>query len=163
MLFYLHTNMAVKWLILSVIVILFISGCSIGDKTKAVVTDVDEKTQEQEIIDVEEQELEEDGEVLEKENETIEDAETEINESEDEPEEKLPPGTHTITIKDLKLDPQELTIKKGDTVVWKHEDKWEDNTQHYLAAHSNEFRSEQYMYYGDTFNHTFDDVGTFTY
>ncbi len=168
--------MTVKWLILFVIVILFISGCSVGDKTKAVVTDAGEETQEQEpseedkqvkdekeTVDVTEQESEEESKLPEEENETGEDGETELNESQEEEQtEESPPGTHTITIKDLKLDPQELTIKKGDTVVWKHEDKWEDNTQHYLAAHSNEFRSPLF-YYGEEFEHTFDEAGTFTY
>lgn len=163
MLLYLQRDMAVKWLILFVIVTLFISGCSVGDKTKAVVTDAGEESREQEIIDVEEQELEEDGEVPEEKNETGEDRETELNESQEEEQtEELPPGTHVITIKDLKLDPQELTIKKGDTVVWKHKDRWEDNTQHYLAAYSNEFRSPLF-YYGGEFEHTFDEAGTFTY
>ena len=81
-----------------------------------------------------------------------------------EEKEELPPGTHNIIIKDLKLEPQKLTIKKGDIIVWKHEDTWEkgESTRHYIAAHSNEFRSP-IMFYGDTFEHTFEKEGTFTY
>ena len=86
------------------------------------------------------------------------------NKSVEEEKEELLPAANTIIIKDLKLDPQELTILKGDTVIWKHEDTWEQegSTRHYLAAHSNEFRSP-ILFYGDTFNHTFNKNGTFTY
>lgn len=74
-----------------------------------------------------------------------------------------PTNQFTILIKDLKLIPQELTVKKGDTVTWKHQDKGDgDDTRHYLAAHSNEFRTP-ILCYGDTFSHTFNTVGTFTY
>jgi len=101
-------------------------------------------------------------EVVEADNTSVEE-ENEEQGIEEEKEELLP-AANTIIIKDLKLDPQELTILKGDTVIWKHEDTWEQegSTRHYLAAHSNEFRSP-ILFYGDTFNHTFNKNGTFTY
>lgn len=159
--------MGVKTLIILVALVILISACSTEEKTIPVVTDITaevvREVQEEGINDSE-------GEI--KENETIEIeeiTEEEINESEEEKEEEtsppiLPPGTHVITIEDLKLNPRELTIKKGDTVIWNHKDKWEkdDETKHYLAAHTNEFRTP-ILYYGDTFEHTFNKTGTFTY
>jgi len=149
--------MGVKHLLFLAIVILLISACSIG-KTKPVVTDitgaaVQEPTEEtQETTEPQTNETEEEQEL----NETEEQEET--------VEEEIPPGTHIITIKDLKLDPQELTIKQGETVIWKHEDTYEtdESTRHYIAAHSNEFRSPL-LFYGNTFQHTFNNTGTFTY
>jgi plastocyanin len=161
---------AKDWLFLMVLFIL-ISGCSIN-KTQPVVTDITgsvvyEEVSEEETVS-EEAVVEEDviSEEVVSDNETTEEEiipEEEINETEEQ-EEELPPGTHIVTIKDLSLSPKELTIKQGDTVVWKHEDTWENDgeTRHYLAAHSNEFRSPIF-YYGETFEHTFENEGTFTY
>ena len=140
--------MGVKSLVSILILILLISGCS--TKTKPVVTDLTEETLNEEAVEEEQEET------------TIEEepAEPEINET----QEELPPGTHIIVIKDLKLEPQELTIKQGETIIWKHEDSSEEDelTKHYIAAHSNEFRSEIF-YFGQTFNHTFENTGEFTY
>ncbi|MBW2975308.1 hypothetical protein KY366_06325, partial [Candidatus Woesearchaeota archaeon] len=96
--------------------------------------------------------------------EANETGEEETEESESEEEEETGPKTHIVTIKDLRLNPQELTIKKGDTVQWKNEDTWEgdEETDHYLAAHTNEFRTPV-LHYGDEFEHTFNNTGTFTY
>ena len=153
--------MALKWLIPLIIVMLFISACSIGNKTKPVVTNPGEEITDEATGAVVEEGSEE--EPTQEEDIPEEPAEeTEINETEEETKEELPPGTHIIIIKELKLDPQELTINKGDTVIWKHQDEWNDNTKHYLAAHTNEFRSPIF-YYGDEFEHTFDKAGTFTY
>ncbi len=147
--------MGVKSISLALILILLISGCN-ADKTKPVVTDLSGAAVQEEVV----------GEPVkqQEENKTIpeEDIEEPVtNESE---ETELPAGSYIITIKDLKLDPQELTIKKGETVIWKHEDTWEsdESTKHYIAAHSNEFRSPIF-YYGETFSHTFNKTGTFTY
>ena len=158
--------MTLKWLIPFIIVMLFISGCSIGNKTKAVITDVGEEPTEEVTGAVVEQGLEDEtvgeDETLEGDTEEeTEPSETE-EETEEETEQELPPGHHIITIKELRLDPKELTIQKGDTVIWKHEDTWDDTTKHYLAAHTNEFRSPIF-YYGEEFNHTFNEAGTFTY
>lgn len=139
---------------------ILLSSCSTEDKTKPVISDITGA-----VVQGDEQ-VEEGNETAGNEtvgNETITGESGEeinvtgkdINETE---------GVHIIIIKDLKLDPQELTIKVEDTVVWKHEDEWEEDeeTKHYLAAHSNEFRSPIF-FYGQTFEHTFDNTGTFTY
>jgi len=156
--------MGLKYLIFLVIVLLLISGCA-TNKTQPAVTDITGAV----TGDVQEGENVSKGGV---ENETVpdevekeENEETKEEESEEtEVEEELPPGTHLVTIKKLKLEPQELTIKKGNTVIWEHQDEWEedDETRHYLAAHSNEFRTP-ILYKGDKFEHTFNETGTFTY
>jgi len=150
--------MGVKCWILFVILLVFISGCY-TDKTRPIVTDVVEVVPEEETA---EEEVIEQEDVIEG-NETTDEEEIalEVNETK---EIELPPGAHIVTIKDLKLDPQELTIQQGDTIVWNHEDEWEEEgvTKHYIAAHNNEFRSSIF-YYGETFNHTFDEAGNFTY
>ncbi len=156
-------KMGAKGLIFLIAVMVLISACS-ADKTKPVVTDITGAA-----VGAEESQVEGGEEI----NETLsEDVEAEINESQgegegteiNETEEELLPGTHIVTIKGLKLDPRELTIKKGETVIWEHEDEWEEegSTRHYLAAHSNEFRTPV-MYYGDTFEHMFNETGIFTY
>jgi plastocyanin len=161
---------AKDWLFLTVLFIL-ISGCSVN-KTQPVVTDITgsvvyEEVSEETVPDNEvTEEIVSESEEIVSDNETTEEEiilEEEINETEEQ-EEDLPPGTHIVTIKDLSLVPKGLTIKQGDTVVWKHEDTWENDgeTRHYLAAHSNEFRSPIFNY-GETFEHTFDNEGTFTY
>lgn len=155
--------MGVKYLIFLIAVMFFISSCSLGDKTRPVVTDVGGEVSKEESPIV--------GNVIKEpaENKTEvvsvgEEDKTEEIKAEEEAEEKMPPGTHIITIKDLRLNPQELTIKKGDTIVWKHEDTWEQNgeTRHLLYQHFGEFRTPP-LYYGDTFNHTFNKTGTYTY
>ena len=149
-----------KTLVFLIIAFLLISGCSIG-KTKPVVTDITGAAVQEPSTDTEE--ITEQNDTVEQ-NETAEQNETTIEEPEINETEEVPEGTHIITIKDLKLEPRELTIKKGDIVVWKHEDEWEEDeeTKHYLAAHSNEFRTP-ILYNGDTFEHTFENEGIFTY
>jgi plastocyanin len=149
------------------IIVVLISACSIN-KTKPVVTDITGEVVRGVVpedegggAELEEQESEEEAEIEGGEEET-ELEEGEAEEEEQEEEEVLPPGTNLVTIKDMKLDPLELTIKKGETVLWKHEDEFQENTRHFLSAHNGEFRSS-FLFYGDTFNHTFDKEGTFTY
>ncbi len=153
--------MGVKPLIFLIIVVL-ISACSIN-KTKPVVTDATGGVVKE--IVPEDEEIAEEIEEKEAELGEEEEEEAEIEEEEQEAEEieeVLPPGTHLVIIKDMKLEPLELTIKKGEAVLWKHEDEFQDVTRHYLAAHNGEFRSP-ILFYGDRFNHTFDKEGAFTY
>lgn len=171
--------MGVKCLIFLIVIMVLVSACYIKEKTKPVVTDIvgdvvkevqKEEPKVGEKVAEKNETIPEEVEEEIKINETIEEIEInesekiEVNKSEEEQKEGLPPETRIIIIKDLKLEPQELTIKKGDTVVWKHEDKWEQEgeTRHYLAEHSNEFRSP-ILYYGKTFEHTFNKTGIFTY
>ncbi|MBW2989404.1 hypothetical protein KY358_03740 [Candidatus Woesearchaeota archaeon] len=163
----------VKAIVMIMILVLFVSACSIG-KTKPIVKNIEEKAEES-LIGKEEAEKESNEAVKEKaaeeslnetkKNESEESVdEAEDEEAEEDGEEKHLPETITITIKGLKLEPQEIMIKQGDTVVWKHEDEWEEEgeTRHYIAAHSNVFRSP-ILYYGDEFSYTFKNRGTFTY
>lgn len=145
--------MGVKALIFFISVIVLMSACSIKEKTKPVVTDISEEAKQEKPAEIKEEI---------KQNETIKE-EKEIKTIEKE-EEKPIAKTHSIIIRDLKLNPQELTIKKGDTVIWKHEDQYENGgeTKHYLYEHRNEFRSPT-LYYGDEFTHTFNKTGTFIY
>lgn len=149
------TKMRVKTLVFLIAVMVLITACSTQYKTIPIVGDVVGNLGQEETVSLEEID----------ENETR--SEEDINETEEdinETEEETPISANIITIKDLKLEPQEITIKKGDTVVWKHVDEWENDgvTRHYIAAHNNEFRSPVF-YYGDTFKHTFNKTGTFTY
>lgn len=159
--------MGVKTLIFLAALIVLISACSV-EKTKPVVTDIGGEVKQEE-PKVEEKIAEEKETVPEGGRQEVEEGEIEVTEKEEKEQEKeqeavLPPGTHVIKIKDLKLDPRELSIRRGDTVIWEHEDEWEKDgeTKHYLAAHTNEFRSPV-LYYGDKFEHTFGKAGTFTY
>lgn len=148
--------MGVKYLIYLVMVMVLVSGCSIGEKTKPVVTDITgaavEEVQKEPVVVVE-------GKVV---NKTIQEKTKEEGKVEEGGEEL--PQRYIVVIKDLRLEPQELTIKRGDTVVWDNQDDWEgdEETKHYLAAHSNEFRSPV-LYKGDMFEHTFNKTGVFTY
>lgn len=62
----------------------------------------------------------------------------------------------TVNIKDLKFAPETIEINKGETVTWKNEDS---------ASHTVAFDAFQSgtMKQGDTFEHIFDTVGTFSY
>ncbi len=157
--------MGVKTLVFLVGFMILISACSM-DKTKPIISEPGEEVVDSGVTDITgkavddltDAEVEEDAETDEIDMDEPDIDEPDLNESED------VTGVHTVIIKDLKLNPKELTIKKGDTVVWEHEDTWEDegSTRHYIAAHTNEFRSS-ILFYGDTFEHTFENEGTFTY
>ena len=141
-----------KYLAFLFIVMVLVSGCS--GKTKPVVSDVTQITGEAVKEDIKEESTLEEI----KENITV----PEEEQAEEQTGEPKLQNVHEVLIKDLRLEPQELTIKIGETVVWKHEDKWEGVTKHAIAAHNNEFRSPM-LYFGETFNHTFNRTGTFTY
>ncbi len=156
--------------VLLVLIVFLLSSCS--DKTTPVVTDVSGgavvEPPKEEVEEVEEDpaETEESG----AEEETAGDAESAVEEESDEEveeetgSEEVQEGVYTITIQDLKLSNKELTVKKGETVIWEHNDAYETDgqTKHMVAAHTNEFRSG-IMLKGDKFEHTFEDTGTFTY
>ena len=87
-------------------------------------------------------------------NETIEpEEETEdINDTESEE------NVFTIEIDNLTLSQKYVTIEKGTTVVWTNK----ESRPHMLAAHYGEFRSSR-LEQGDSFSHTFNEVGEYTY
>jgi plastocyanin len=74
------------------------------------------------------------------------------------------PRTHIIDIKDLKVAPAELKIKKGDTVVWVNNDIV--SHQIYSGYYNiDEFTGidSGYLNKGDTYSKVFNEQGTFLY
>ncbi|MDD5086693.1 MAG: plastocyanin/azurin family copper-binding protein [Candidatus Nanoarchaeia archaeon] len=77
-----------------------------------------------------------------------------ICEEETKPDEKV----LTIEIDNLSLSQKYVTIEKGTTVIWMNN----EDRPHLIAAHYNEFRSPR-LEQGDSYNHTFNEVGEYTY
>ncbi len=67
------------------------------------------------------------------------------------------PGTASVTIKDFEFTPATVTIKVGDTVTWTNNGP----STHTVTADDGSFASGNLL--GDTFSHTFQTAGTFTY
>jgi len=71
-----------------------------------------------------------------------------------------PPTTtssdNTVTISGFAFNPSSLTIKKGDTVTWINE----DSVEHTVTGAN--FQSNP-IGNGQTYTHTFDQIGTFNY
>jgi len=67
------------------------------------------------------------------------------------------PGTAAVTIKDFEITPATVTIKVGDTVIWTNYGP----STHTVTADDRSFASGNL--WGDTFSHTFQTAGTFTY
>jgi plastocyanin len=65
------------------------------------------------------------------------------------------PGAATITLKDLKFNPDEVTIKAGETVTW----KWGENVLHNVSGDG--FKSDNES--KGTFEHTFTKAGTYNF
>ena len=125
----------VKGLILVVILMILISGCYTGPKTKAVVTDIaGEAVREKEPPKVQENVVKEEIENQTAENiETEEEKEEQLSEKQieekikEEVENKTETKTWDINIEDLRLNPKELMVKKGDTAKWNHKTtQWGD-------------------------------------
>ena len=70
---------------------------------------------------------------------------------------------NVIIVKNLYFIPSELTIKKGETVVWIHEDNYKgyDNLKHKISIDN--AGSNPIMKYGDTYQYTFNKPGTFVF
>ena len=137
-----------KIIVLFIILGIILSGCKIIEEQ----TEEPVETEEQETTVVEPEEVEEPAE--EELNETIEPEEEteEINATE--PEENV----LTIEIDHLTLSQKYVTVEKGTTVVWINK----ENHPHMLTAHYGEFRSPR-LEQSDSFSHTFNDVGEYTY
>jgi len=160
-----------RWLVLLVLLVFLVSSCSTG-KTIPVVSDVvAEGNVPDDVWEEVNEPVEEDvveNETEDEINETVDEesasANEESGEQETEVEEELADNMHKIIIQDLKLLPKEIIIKKGDTVIWENKDQYETEgqTKHLVAAHDNEFRSG-ILVFGDKFEHTFNNEGTFTY
>jgi plastocyanin len=65
---------------------------------------------------------------------------------------------HKVSIKDLKYNPKELKIKKGDTVVWTNADE----RDHTVTADDDSFKSRN-LGDGDSFTQKFDKPGKYKY
>ena len=68
-------------------------------------------------------------------------------------------GGTEVSMKDIKFDPEQVTVKAGDTVTWVND----DSVGHDVTG--DDFKSGEpgAMQNGDTFEHTFDQAGTFDY
>jgi plastocyanin len=67
-------------------------------------------------------------------------------------------GGSTVEIKNFMFSPMALTVSVGTTVTW----KFDDSTQHTVAANDNSFSSSA-LGNGQTFTHTFSAAGTVAY
>ena len=69
------------------------------------------------------------------------------------------PGPATVTIFDFAFDPADVTVSAGTTVTWTNA---EDGIAHTTTSDDDVWASGT-LNSGDTFSHTFDEPGTFTY
>lgn len=68
-----------------------------------------------------------------------------------------------VEIVNFKFIPREVEIRVGQTVVWKNLDEFKgDIRPHMVVAHFGEFRSPKLLV-NDTYYHTFENPGNFTY
>ncbi len=71
---------------------------------------------------------------------------------------------YNVSVNEASFSPALLTIHAGDTVVWENvDDFFFHTTTSDLAATDPNFWTGFMLDQGDTFEHTFDSVGTFTY
>jgi plastocyanin len=68
-------------------------------------------------------------------------------------------GGAEVTMKDIKFDPKNLTVKVGDTVEWVND----DSVGHDVTADDFKSGDPGGMASGDTFEHTFEKAGTYDY
>tara|TARA_Y100000310_G_C20428695_1_gene690318 strand:+ start:279 stop:845 length:567 start_codon:yes stop_codon:yes gene_type:complete len=89
--------------------------------------------------------------------------EGEVGGGEDEETSPFKGVTWKIVIKDLSLVPRELTISKGDKVIWENQDERSGKgLDHFLVSHQDLFRSERFSK-DESFSYVFNSSGTFTY
>lgn len=68
-------------------------------------------------------------------------------------------STNSVSIKNFTFNPSEITIKKGETVVWTNE----DSTSHTVTSDSGNELDSGSITPGQTYSHTFNTAGTFDY
>jgi plastocyanin len=68
-------------------------------------------------------------------------------------------GGTQVSMKDIKFDPAEVTVKPGDAVTWVND----DSVGHDVTADGFKSGDPGGMQNGDTFEHTFEKAGTFDY
>jgi len=66
-----------------------------------------------------------------------------------------------VSIENFKFNPKEINISSGTTVVWTN-NNGASNKVHMIVSQTNIFRSER-LYYGESFNFTFKEKGTYKY
>ena len=69
------------------------------------------------------------------------------------------PQDYEIEIEDFAFAPTTLTIKKGDSVMWKNR----DSVSHTVTSDSGEEINSQSLNIDQTYSHTFSNPGTYTY
>lgn len=67
-------------------------------------------------------------------------------------------GPLTVVLEDIEFKPGTLTVKSGDTVTWRFEDK---GIPHNVVANDESFKSD--IKDAGVFEHTFEKPGTFSY
>ena len=68
------------------------------------------------------------------------------------------PGPTTVVLEDIAFKPSTISVKRGDKVTWRFEDK---GIPHNVVAGDNSFKSD--IKDSGTFQHTFEEAGTFDY
>jgi len=63
----------------------------------------------------------------------------------------------SVTLKDLKFNPDEVSVATGGTVTW----KWGENVLHNITAKDGSFKSDNKS--DGTFTHTFDKAGSYDF
>src|SRR5690348_13794608 len=70
------------------------------------------------------------------------------------------PAGHDVSIRTLRFEPAELTIKAGETVKWTND----DDRDHTVASRDKESKFKSpILHQGDTWQMTFDKPGKFSY
>ena len=73
-------------------------------------------------------------------------------------------ATHNVTVNGSSFSPAALTIEAGDTVIWENlEDNFSHTTTSDLPFSNPNYWNGLMVNQSDTFAHTFNNVGTFTY
>lgn len=95
----------------------------------------------------------------EKPGENLSVTQTEQPKSEDEPKEVATIETNAVSIENFAYAPQELTIKKGQTVTWTNK----DSAPHTVTSTSGNTLDSPLLKKGEKFSFTFSETGTFEY
>lgn len=68
------------------------------------------------------------------------------------------PDEHTVMIEDYKFQPEEITIKSGETITWINKDK-----VRHTATSTNDYFDSGLFGKDESFQQTFDEAGTYEY
>ena len=71
----------------------------------------------------------------------------------------IPTDNYDIAIKSYTYDPQEITIKVGNTIKWTNM----DNVQHTITSNPGKELNSTTLNKGDSYSHTFDKAGVYYY